>query len=126
MRMASLATAAAISLFVTLAFLCAAIFVMVLQHYGLVAACLAGAGVFLVVTLIAAGCFQYRKQQLRKMRAMAAKSAFAAALADPMIVASGFQVLRAIGLKRLLPVLLIGGVALGLMVRRMPTDAASE
>ena len=49
LRLTSLAAAAAIALFITLAFLCAAAFVYVLQHYGPVEACLAGAALFLVI-----------------------------------------------------------------------------
>ncbi|MCC8942867.1 hypothetical protein H8A99_42290, partial [Bradyrhizobium sp. Arg68] len=57
LRLTSLAGAAAIALFIAIAFLCAAAFVFVLQHYGPVEACLAGAALFFVVTLIAAGAF---------------------------------------------------------------------
>ena len=51
--MTALVIAVAASLFVTTAFLCAAVFVAVLNRYGLVEACLAGAGIYLVVTLLA-------------------------------------------------------------------------
>jgi len=46
MRLTSLMAAMALTLFVTLAFLCAAAFVYVLQTYGLIQACLAGAAIF--------------------------------------------------------------------------------
>ena len=52
LRLTSLAAAAALALFVTTSFLCAAVFVAVLEKYGLVQACLAGAAMFFVVTLI--------------------------------------------------------------------------
>ena len=39
-------------------------------------------------------------------------------LADPMLLATGLQIVRAIGVKRLLPILAIGGVALGIMASR--------
>ena len=45
-RMTALVVAVAVSLFVTTSFLCAAAFVAVLNRYGLVQACLAGAGSF--------------------------------------------------------------------------------
>ena len=35
------------------------------------------------------------------------------ALADPMLVAAGLQVIRAIGVKRLIPILAVGGSLLG-------------
>jgi len=125
LRLTSLAAAVALALFVTTSFLCAAAFVFVLQKYGLIEACLAGAGVFFVVTAIAAGCYMVRKNQLRARAAEAkaraaetARSAVQTALADPMLVAAGIQVIRAIGIKKLIPILAVGGLALGLLVSR--------
>jgi hypothetical protein len=126
LRMTYLATAAAVALFVTTSFLCAAAFVAVLQNYGLIQACLAGAGVFFVVTLIAAGSYMERKRRVKVRAAETAKSAMHTALADPMLVAAGIQIVRAIGIKRLVPILALGGVALGLFAasRRDATDQA--
>src|ERR1019366_3409429 len=84
LRLTSLAAAVALALFVTTSFLCAAAFVFVLQRYALIEACLAGAGVFFLVTVIAAGC----------------------------------EVIPAIGIKKLIPILAVGGLALGLLVSR--------
>src|ERR1700712_5381409 len=85
LRLTSLAAAVAIALFITTAFLCAAAFVFVLQRYGLIEACLTGAAVFFVVTLIAAGSYMLRKRKL-KVRVREAtketKSAMQSALAD--------------------------------------------
>jgi hypothetical protein len=56
----------------------------------------------------------------------AAKSAASSMLADPMLLATGLQIVRAIGIKRLLPILAIGGVALGIMASRAgASDEAS-
>jgi hypothetical protein len=122
--MTYLATAAAVALFVTTSFLCAAAFVAVLQKYGPIEACLAGAGIFFVVTLIAAGSYMERKRRIKVRAAETAKSAVHTALADPMLVAAGIQIVRAIGIKKLIPILAIGGVALGLLAasRRDATD----
>ena len=60
LRLTSLAAAAAIALFVTTAFLCAAAFVFVLENYGPVQACLTGAAIFLVVTLIAVKGIEFK------------------------------------------------------------------
>ena len=68
LRLTSLAAAAAFALLITTSFLCAALFVYVLQKYGPIEACLAGAGVFFVVTLIAAVCYMVRKKQIRRAR----------------------------------------------------------
>jgi hypothetical protein len=121
LRLTSLAAAAALALLVTTSFLCAALFVFVLQKYGLIEACLTGAGVFFVVTLIAAGCYIARKNQVEARAARAAetaKSAAHSALADPMLVAASIQVIRAIGIKKLIPILAVGGLALGLLMSR--------
>src|SRR5260221_10403576 len=65
LRLTSLAAAVAFALLVTTSFLCAAAFVFVLEKYGLIQACLTGAGIFFVVTLIAAGCYMVRKNQVK-------------------------------------------------------------
>src|SRR3979490_3070219 len=123
LRLTSLAAAAAVALFVTTSFLCAAAFVFVLQNYGLVQACLTGAGIFFVVTLIAAGCYMVRKNQGKARVEETAKSTVQTALADPMLVAAGIQVIRAIGIKKLIPILAVGGLALGFLASR---NAASD
>ncbi len=73
LRLTSLVAAAAVALFVTTAFLCAAAFVFVLEKYGPVQACLTGAAIFFVVTLLAAGSYMMRKQQIRVHAEEAAK-----------------------------------------------------
>ena len=129
LRMTYFATAAAIAAFVTASFLCAAAFVAVLQQYGLIEACLAAAGVFFVVALIAAGGYLALQRRGRVRAAEASKSAVHAALADPMLVAAGIQIIRAVGVKRLVPILAIGGVALGLLAasrRDTPDQTPAE
>ena len=118
LRLTSLAAAVALALFVTTSFLCAALFVFVLQKYGLIEACLTGAGVFFIVTLIAAGCYVARKKQVKTRVEETTKSAVQSALADPMLVAAGIQVIRAIGIKKLIPILAVGGLALGFLASR--------
>ena len=122
LRQSSLAAAAALSLFITTSFLCAAAFVVVLEKYGLMQACLAGAALFFIVTMIAAGSYMVRKHQIevraRERAKDAARSALHNSLADPMVVATGLQVIRAIGIKRLIPILAVGGLALGFLASR--------
>jgi len=115
LRLTSLAAAVAVALFIATSFLCAAAFVFVYQRYGLVEACLTGAGVFFVVAVIAAGSYMARKKQVE---ARAAKSAVQTALADPLLVAAGIQVIRAIGVKKLIPILAVGGLVLGFLASR--------
>jgi hypothetical protein len=107
---------------VTTSFLCAAAFVFVLEKYGLIQACLTGAGIFFVVTLIAAGCYMMRKNQVKTRVEETTKSAMQTALADPMLVAAGIQVIRAIGIKKLIPILAVGGLALGFLASRNTTS----
>lgn len=122
LRLTSLAAAAAVSLFITFAFLCAAAFVFVLQEYGLLQACLAGAGVFFVATLLAAICYAVIKRQKPKKPAAPAKSTMQSALSDPMVLAAGLQIVRTIGLKRIIPLLAVGGIALGFMASRRSAE----
>lgn len=126
MRLTSLATAAAVALAIAISFLCAAAFVYVLQNYGLIQACLTGAGVFFVVTLIAAGAYMVRKNRIKTRARETAKSAAQSMLADPMLVATGIQLVRAIGIKRLVPILAIGGLALGIMASRGASNASDD
>ena len=120
-RMTSLAVAATVGLFVTISFLCAAAFIFVLQHYGLVQACLTGAAIFFIVTMIAVISYLVRKRQTRVRVAATVRTAAQSAFADPMLMAAALQVVRAIGIKRLLPILAIGGIALGFMASRQAT-----
>ncbi|HLX15610.1 MAG TPA: hypothetical protein VKS24_10435 [Bradyrhizobium sp.] len=125
LRLTSLAAAVALAAFITISFLCAAAFVYVLQTYGLIEACLTGAGIFLLVALIAAALYVARKNRARARAVEATKSTLHAALADPMLVATGIQLVRAIGVKRLIPILAVGGLALGLLAsRNASTDEA--
>ncbi|WP_035998164.1 hypothetical protein, partial [Bradyrhizobium yuanmingense] len=94
-RLTSLAAGAAFALLVTTGFLCAAVFIWVLQKYGPVQACLAGAGIFFLLTLAAAGSYWSYKREVQKRAQIAAeraaKSAAQSMLADPMLLATGLQ-----------------------------------
>ena len=125
-RLTSLAAAAAFALFITTAFLCAAAFMFALEKYGPIEACLAGAAVFLVVALLSAGSYMVRKRQIKLKAKQEAKSAAHSLMADPAMLAIGLQVVRAIGIKRLVPILAIGGVALGLLAARGNTSPSEE
>jgi hypothetical protein len=118
MRLTSLAAIAALALLVTAAFLCAAAFIFILQQYGPVQACLAGAAFFLVITLIVACIYVIRRNQIRAHTAAAAKAPAQSPLADPMLAALAIQLIRAIGVKKVVPLLAVGGLALGLMAGR--------
>ena len=123
-RVTSLAAAIALAFLVTIAFLCAAAFVYVLQNYGPVEACLTGAGIFFVIALIGIGVYVVRKNQARQEVKETAKSALHTALADPVMIATALQVVRAIGVKKLVPILAVGGLALGLLASRPSSSEA--
>jgi len=118
LRLSFLVAVAGLAFFIASLFLCAAAFVLVLQRYGLIEACLTGAGVFLVVTLIAAVCYIVRTRQAKAQAAQAAESVAQGAFTDPMLVSAGIQIFRAIGIKKLIPILAVGGLALGLIASR--------
>jgi hypothetical protein len=118
LRLTSLAAAAAAALFVTTSFLCAAAFILVLEKYGPVQACFTGAAIFFVVTLIAAISYAVRKKRIEVRAEQAVRSTAQSFVADPMLVAAGIQVVRAIGVKKLIPILAVGGIALGFMMSR--------
>lgn len=126
LRMTSIAMAAAVSLFIATAFLCAAAFVVVLNKHGLMWACLTGAGIYAVLTALAAGVYLYRKRQAGRIVPEKAKTVFQSALADPMVLATGLQIVRTVGVKRLLPLLAIGGIAFGLMASRSNAEPTEE
>ncbi|KRR30146.1 hypothetical protein [Bradyrhizobium retamae] len=128
LRLTSLAAAAAMALLVTAAFLCAAAFVFVLERYGPVQACLTGAAIFFVVALIAAGWYMVRKKQIeaRAKQAAKVKSTAQTVLSDPMLVATGIQLIRAIGVKKLIPILAIGGLALGFLASRANASSSES
>jgi predicted transporter len=123
-RMTSLAAAIALAFLVTIAFLCAAVFVYVLQNYGPIQACLTGAGIFLAIALIGIVVYTVRKRQARQEAKETAKSALHTALADPVMMATALQVIRAIGIKKLVPILAVGGLALGLLANRPASHEA--
>jgi hypothetical protein len=70
-----------------------------------------------------------RKKQIERRAERAARTAKSTAqtvLADPMLVAAGIQVIRAIGVKKLIPILAVGGLALGFLASRGAPSDASE
>ena len=125
-RLTSLVAITALALLVTAAFLCAAAFIFMLQKYGPVEACLVGAAFFFVTTLILVCIYIIRKNQIRARAAAAAKAATQSPLSDPMVAALALQVIRAVGVKKVIPLLAVGGLALGLMAGRSTSRASHD
>jgi hypothetical protein len=120
-RLTALAATCVLALSIAVGFLSAAGFVFVLRNYGLIPAFLAGASLFLLIALIAACAYILRQKALAARKARAAertKSAIGTMLADPVLVAAGLQIVRAIGIKKLIPALALSGLAIGLLASR--------
>lgn len=126
MRLTELRLWATGALIVALLFLCAAGFIAIEETYGAVEACLACAALFVVIALVVIAVRSEFKRRDDARRAEAAKrAAQQSLLTDPALLAAGLQLARVIGVKRLLPVVVLGGLALGLMASRSaasPTD----
>ena len=133
LRMTLLLALAGLALFVTLSFVCGAVFVAVMHRFGAIEACLTIAGIFLVISLIVGGIYLSKKRRI-KARAIAAAqqarraAANAAPTFDPMLLATALPIVKAIGLTRLIPILAIAGAAYGYYVSRTsaPADEAPE
>jgi uncharacterized membrane protein YqjE len=121
-RLASVAAVAVVAGSITLVFLCAAAFVFVLQNYGLIEACLAGAAIFFLIAVIAVAIYAIRRNTIKKRAAQKTRATAQNFLADPMVVAAGLQLARTVGIKKLIPILAIGGLALGLLAGRRDRD----
>jgi hypothetical protein len=118
-RTTSLLALVAFSILVMVSFLCAAVFIVVLQSFGAVLACLCLAGVFCLIALLTGIWYVQLK---RKRRPAPRLSGLAVAMSDPTVAAASIQIIRTLGLKRLLPLLAIGGIALGLMMQQKPEE----
>ena len=117
-RLTSVAVIAVVTGSITIVFLCAAVFVFVLQNYGLIEACLAGAAIFFLITVIAVVTYAIRRNAMKKRAAERTRATTQNFLADPMVMAAGLKLVRAIGVKKLIPILALGGLALGLLAGR--------
>ncbi|MBN9014602.1 MAG: hypothetical protein J0H25_16550 [Rhizobiales bacterium] len=118
LRLSGLVVANIVALAIAGAFLCAAGFIAIAREYGSIYACLAGAVLFLVVALVVLAIHGEQKRRAEARRKEAAKRASQSILTDPALLATGLQLARVVGIKRLLPVIVLGGLALGLMAAR--------
>ena len=81
---------------------------------------------FFAVTVIAAIWYMVRAKRIKARAAEQKKSPLHSALADPMLVATALQLVRAIGVKRLIPILAVGGLALGFLASRGAASATDD
>lgn len=95
---------------IALAFICAAVFIAALERYGLVDACLVGAAIFLAATLVLLAVYTFAASRRRKRRAQSTPEPQLGALADPRVVLLGLQIVKAVGIRRLVPLVALGGL----------------
>jgi hypothetical protein len=130
LRMTSLMAMAGFAGFVALCFLCAAVFIAVMQRYSVIEACLTIAGIFVVIAAIFGQVYATKQKRARERAAAATRAAARAAanapLIDPMMVATGIQIARTLGLKKVIPLLALAGVALGYMANRNSAAADED
>lgn len=112
----------------------AVLFIWISQNYGVVEAWMAlGAG-FIMVALFALTANAISKSRARRREILANAATRhstpgarflndpSSLLKDPATVLTGLQIVRFIGVRRLVPLLLIGGVAAGLLMNRNAED----
>ncbi|WP_024507682.1 hypothetical protein [Bradyrhizobium sp. ARR65] len=117
----------AFMLLVAVAFLLAAALIFVAQTYGGIVACLAGAALFFIIAMIVGIWYAARKRQSEARARERARAMARNVLADPAVLAASLNIVRAVGVKRLIPLLAVGGLALGfLMSRSAAQDQAAE
>jgi hypothetical protein len=106
----SIAAAAGIAAFL---FLAIAAFFWTQQHFDTIAACGAVGGLFLLVALIALLALAISRRRAAKERRESSANAVPAWLADPAILITAAQIVRSIGVGRLIPIVLAGAAAFG-------------
>jgi hypothetical protein len=115
-ELGAIALTAVASASIALAFLCAAAFVFVFDRYGLISACVAGAVIFLLATRMLlffyASVSAKRMCRVNEAKARAAVEAESrlSPVTDPRIVLTALQIVQAIGIRRMLPILALGVV----------------
>jgi len=111
MRLIAIAGAASLAAAATLSLLCAAAFVFVMDRYNAVYACLTVAGICLIVTLALLAIYAATHRQAERA-SIAAHATRRSLLADPFVIATGVQVVQAMGIKRAAALLAVAGAAM--------------
>jgi heme/copper-type cytochrome/quinol oxidase subunit 2 len=106
----SIAAAAGVAAFL---FLAIAAFFWTQQHYDTIVACGAVGGLFLFVALIALFALVIARRRAGKAKRESATNAVPAWLADPAILIAATQVVRSIGIGRLLSIVVASATAFG-------------
>jgi hypothetical protein len=113
LRLIAIAGAAALAATATLSLLCAAAFVFVMDRYNVLYACLTVASFWLIVTLMLMSIYVASRRRSAQA-AIAAQAARPSLLADPFVIATGVQIVHAIGIKRVAALAAVAGTAMAL------------
>jgi predicted Kef-type K+ transport protein len=112
----------------TAAFICLAValFLWTEQSYGLLEAWVVLGTLFVIVAISGALVFVVVRRRRLKHRAAQEKSV-SRFLQDPAVILAGLQLVRILGVRRLVPLLAIGAIAAGLMLNRPhPANALAD
>ncbi len=112
-RLIAVAVAAAGAATASLGLACAAVFVAVTNRFGVVNAWLTVAAVFLAVTLALLAPYVALRRRAQRAASIA-KARNRSLIADPLVVATGLQLVQAVGVKRALTLIAIVGGAMAL------------
>ena len=113
LRLVAIAAAAALAATATLGLLSAAAFVLVMYRYDVFYACLTIAGFWLIVTLALFSIYVANRRRAAQA-AIAAQATRPSLLADPFVIATGVQIVQAIGIKRVAALAAVAGAGMAL------------
>ncbi len=115
-RLIAVAVAAGCAAIAALGLACSAVFVAVADRFGVVDACLTVAAVFLALTLAFLALYVVLRRRAARA-ASAAKARSRSLIADPLVVATGLQLVQAVGVKRALTLMAVVGGAMALATK---------
>jgi hypothetical protein len=121
LRLIAIGAAAALAATTTLSLLCAAAFVFVMDRYNVLYACLTVAGFWLILTLALISIYVANRRRAAQA-AIAEQAARPSLLADPFVIATGLQIVQAIGIKRVAALAAVAGTAMALASKPASRD----
>lgn len=125
LRAAAWGAVAALAGVVAMLFFCIALFAWLAQQYGSITAGLVIGGIFLLITLTTGVvCMTVRRKRVKTRASEAA--AGSNCWQDPALLLTGLQIARMIGVRRLLPIAIVGGIAAGLLSSQKSSKIRSK
>lgn len=120
-RVAAIGVAALSAASVTLGMLCAALFVVIMDHYNVLYACLAVAVVFFCITVALFVLYLATRHNAGR-KAAASPATRQSVLVDPVVLATGVRIVQAIGIKKIVALLAVLGTGMALASRASTPD----